>query len=216
MLTSVPESKRKDLDKVSVLTSDPASYEAEAFRSLRTAISFLGTDKDRKAVLFTSANPAEGKAIAPQLRSGSGAHRTSNPPDRCRPSPAQFEQARASGRQSARADRMFTRQAFMVDSCLPAGIENLFILPAGEKASKPAELLASCDFAGLLREALLHFDRIVLDSAPVNAVSDTQLIAKDIQSVVFVVRAVKTPERAIIRACSLLAQTGSHPRRNRL
>jgi Mrp family chromosome partitioning ATPase len=99
----------------------------------------------------------------------------------------------------------------MVDSCLPAGIENLFILPAGARASKPAELLASCDFAGLLREALLHFDRVVLDSAPVNAVSDTQLIAKDVQSVVFVVRAVKTPQRAIIRACSLLAQTGSHP-----
>ena len=58
---------------------------------------------------------------------------------------------------------------------------------------------------------MLHFDRIVLDSAPVNAVSDTQLIAKDIQSVCFVVRAVKTPGRAIVRACSLLAQTGSHP-----
>src|SRR6202043_456521 len=62
VLTSVPESKRKDLDKLSVLTSDPGSYEAEAFRSLRTAISFLGTDKDRKTVLFTSANPAEGKS----------------------------------------------------------------------------------------------------------------------------------------------------------
>ena len=65
------------------------------------------------------------------------------------------------------------------------------MLPAGERASKPAELLASCDFAGLLNEAALHFDRIVLDSAPVNAVSDTQLIAKDTQSVCFVVRAVK-------------------------
>ena len=62
VLTSVPESKRKDLDKESVLTSDPASYEAEAFRSLRTALSFLGPEKDRKTVLFTSANPAEGKS----------------------------------------------------------------------------------------------------------------------------------------------------------
>src|SRR4029077_13821916 len=34
VLTSAPESKRRDLDKVSVLTSEPASYEAEAFRSL--------------------------------------------------------------------------------------------------------------------------------------------------------------------------------------
>jgi succinoglycan biosynthesis transport protein ExoP len=51
----------------------------------------------------------------------------------------------------------------------------------------------------------------VLDSAPVNAVSDTQLIAKDVQSVCFVVRAIKTPARAITRACALLAQAGSRP-----
>ena len=45
VLTSVPESKRKNLEKESVLTTDPASYEAEAFRSLRTALSFLGPEK---------------------------------------------------------------------------------------------------------------------------------------------------------------------------
>ena len=45
VLTSVPESKRKDLDKKSALTSDPASYEAEAFRSLRTATLFPWTGK---------------------------------------------------------------------------------------------------------------------------------------------------------------------------
>src|SRR5262249_12075177 len=82
---------------------------------------------------------------------------------------------------------------------------------AGARASKPAELLASGDFAGLLKEAMHQFDRIVLDSAPVNAVSDTQLIAKDIQSVCLVVRAGKTPRRAIVRALSLLAQAASNP-----
>ncbi|MBV8176713.1 MAG: GumC family protein, partial [Verrucomicrobia bacterium] len=35
VLTTVPESKRKNRDRESVLTADPASYEAEAFRSLR-------------------------------------------------------------------------------------------------------------------------------------------------------------------------------------
>jgi succinoglycan biosynthesis transport protein ExoP len=212
VLTSVPESKRKDLDKVSVLTSDPASYEAEAFRSLRTAISFLGTDKDRKAVLFTSANPAEGKSYCSLNYAVALAHTGLRTllidADLRRPSLSRLvlSDSKAPG-----LTECLTQRAFMVDSCLPAGIENLFILPAGARASKPAELLASCDFAGLLKEALLHFDRVVLDSAPVNAVSDTQLIAKDVQSVVFVVRAVKTPQRAIIRACSLLAQTGSHP-----
>ena len=212
VLTSIPESKRKDLDKESALTSDPASYEAEAFRSLRTALSFLGPEKDRKTVLFTSANPAEGKSYCSLNYAVALAHTGLRTllidADLRRPNLSKVVLADTKGRGLTDC---LTRRASIVDCSKPTGIENLFILPAGERASKPAELLASCDFAGLLREAVLHFDRIVLDSAPVNAVSDTQLIAKDIQSVCFVVRAVKTPGRAIVRACSLLAQTGSHP-----
>jgi succinoglycan biosynthesis transport protein ExoP len=212
VLTSAPESKRKDLDKVSVLTSEPASYEAEAFRSLRTALSFLGPEKDRKTVLFTSSNPAEGKSYCSfnyaVALAQTGLRTLLIDADMRRPNLSKI----VVGATKARGlTDILTRSATILECCKPTGIENLFILPAGERVSKPAELLASCDFAGLLREAALHFDRIVLDSAPVNAVSDTQLIAKDIQSVCFVVRAVKTPGRAIVRACSLLAQTGSHP-----
>jgi polysaccharide biosynthesis transport protein len=212
VLTSVPESKRKNRDKVSALTSDPASYEAEAFRSLRTALSFLGPGKDHKTVLFTSANPAEGKSYCSLNYAVALAHTGLRTllidADLRRPnlSKVVLGDAKAQGLTDCLA-----RGATILDCCEPTGIENLFLLPAGERASKPAELLASCDFASLLKEAQLHFDRIVLDSAPVNAVSDTQLIAKEVQSVCFVVRAIKTPARAIIRACSLLAQTGSNP-----
>jgi succinoglycan biosynthesis transport protein ExoP len=212
VLTSVPESKRKNLEKESVLTTDPASYEAEAFRSLRTALSFLGAKSERKTVLFTSANPAEGKSYCSLNYAVALAHTGLRTllidADLRRPNVSKLVLADTKARGLTDC---LTRRAMIVDCCKPTGIENLFILPAGERASKPAELLASCDFAALLKEAVLHFDRIVLDSAPVNAVSDTQLIAKDIQSVCFVVRAVKTPARAIVRACSLLAQTGSHP-----
>jgi polysaccharide biosynthesis transport protein len=212
VLTSVPESRRKNLDKESVLTSDPASYEAEAFRSLRTAISFLGPEKDRKTILFTSANPAEGKSYCSLnyavALAQTGLRTLLIDADLRRPNLSRV----VLGDTKARGlTDCLTLRATVMDCFKPTGVENLFILPAGERASKPAELLASCDFSGLLKEAALHFDRIVLDSAPVNAVSDTQLIAKDIESVCFVVRAVKTPGRAILRACSLLAQTGSHP-----
>jgi polysaccharide biosynthesis transport protein len=212
VLTSVPESRRKDLDKISVLTSDPGSYEAEAFRSLRTAISFLGSAKERKTVLFTSANPAEGKSYCSlnyAVALGQIGLRTLLiDADLRRP---RLSKLVPGDPKTPGLTDCLMGQAVLADSYKPAGAENLFILSAGARAGNPAELLASCDFAGLLKEALLHFDRIVLDSAPVNAVSDTQLIAKDVQSVCFVVRAVKTPPRAIIRACSLLAQTGSHP-----
>jgi succinoglycan biosynthesis transport protein ExoP len=163
-------------------------------------------------VLFTSANPAEGKSYCSLNYAVALAHTGLRTllidADLRRPnlSKVVLGDAKARGLTDC-----LTGRATIGDCYKPTGIENLFILPAGERASKPAELLASCDFAALLNEAMVHFDRIVLDSAPVNAVSDTQLIAKDVQSVCFVVRAVKTPGRAIVRACSLLAQTGSHP-----
>ena len=212
VLTSIPESKRKNRDKVSALISDPGSYEAEAFRSLRTSHTFLGPEEDRKTVLFTSANPAEGKSFCSLnyavALAQTGLRTLLVDADLRRPnlSTAVLGHTKRRGLTDC-----LTQNASMVDSCQPTGIEHLFILPAGERASKPAELLAVSDFARLLKEALVHFDRIVLDSAPVNAVSDTQLIARDVQSVCFVVRAVKTPARAIVRACSLLAQAGSHP-----
>jgi succinoglycan biosynthesis transport protein ExoP len=212
VLASVPESKRKDLDKESVLISDPGSYEAEAFRSLRTALSFLGPEKDRKTILFTSANPAEGKTYCSfnyaVALAQMGLRTLLIDADLRRPNLSKFVLADKNGKGLTTC---LGRGANIVDCCRPAGIENLFILPTGERASKPAELLASGDFAGLLREAVLHFDRIVLDSAPINAVSDTQLIAKHVQSICFIVRACKTPGRAGIRACSLLAQAGSMP-----
>jgi polysaccharide biosynthesis transport protein len=212
VLTSVPISQRKNRDKESVLTADPASYEAEAFRSLRTTLSFLGPEKDRKAVLFTSANPAEGKTYCSfnyaVALAQTGLRTLLIDADLRRPDLSRIilGHSREPG-----ITGCLSRHATLVNCCKPTEIENLFVLPAGERASKPAELLHSCDFANLLEEAVLHFDRIVLDSAPINAVSDTQLIAKEIQSVCLVVRACKTPSRALLRACSLLAQTGNDP-----
>ena len=211
VLTSVPESRRKSIDKESALMSDPASYEAEAFRSLRTAISFMGPEQ-RRTVLFTSANPAEGKSYCSLnyavALAQTGLRTLLIDADLRRPNLSKIVLPHT---KTQGLTECLTLRSGILECSKPTEIENLFILPAGEKASKPAELLASCDFAGLLKEAELHFDRIVLDSAPVNAVSDTQLIAKDIDSICFVVRAVKTPGRAIVRACALLAKTGSHP-----
>ena len=84
-LAAIPESKRKNRKREPVLTSDPASYEAEAFRSLRTSISFLDPHTDHKTLLFTSANPEDGKSLLlSELFSRSRANGPSNAADRCR------------------------------------------------------------------------------------------------------------------------------------
>ena len=55
------------------------------------------------------------------------------------------------------------------------------------------------------------FDRIVIDSAPVLAVSDTLLMVPFVQTTCMVVRAAKTPRNAVNRALTLLSATGVRP-----
>jgi succinoglycan biosynthesis transport protein ExoP len=87
----------------------------------------------------------------------------------------------------------------------------LSILAGGRRAPNPAELLSGRSFGGLVAEAAKLFDRIVIDSAPVLAVSDTLLMTPHVQSVCMVVRAGLTARNAVNRALTLLAASGTRP-----
>jgi capsular exopolysaccharide synthesis family protein len=101
--------------------------------------------------------------------------------------------------------------AALPEASYPSGFENLTILPAGPTPPNPAELLAADDFGQLLEAAGQHFDHIVIDTAPVNVVSDTLLIASHASEVCFVVRARKTSLRKIERAQHLLRMAECRP-----
>lgn len=87
----------------------------------------------------------------------------------------------------------------------------LSILAGGRRAPNPAELLSGASFGELVAEAARLFDRVVIDSAPIIAVSDTLLMIPHIQTVTLVVRAAKTPRNAVHRAMNLLAVAGARP-----
>ena len=67
----------------------------------------------------------------------------------------------------------------------------LFILAGGQRAPSPAELLSGDCFKTLTTETAAQFDRVIIDSAPVLAVSDTLLMAPHVQTTCMVVRAGK-------------------------
>jgi succinoglycan biosynthesis transport protein ExoP len=87
----------------------------------------------------------------------------------------------------------------------------LSVLAGGRRAPNPAELLSGDSFAELLAEATRLYDRVVIDSAPVLAVSDTLLMTPSVQTVCMVVRARRTARNAVQRAILLLGGTGSRP-----
>jgi succinoglycan biosynthesis transport protein ExoP len=87
----------------------------------------------------------------------------------------------------------------------------LSVLAGGRRAPNPAEILAGPFFGQLVAKAAKLFDRVVIDSAPILAVSDTLLMTPYVQTVCIVLRARKTPRPAVHRAISLLTSAGIRP-----
>ena len=72
--------------------------------------------------------------------------------------------------------------------------ENLDILPGGPIPPNPTELVARTALDEAITELKKHYDYIILDTAPVGMVTDSALIARVANSLVYVCRADYTPK----------------------
>jgi len=212
----------------------PEGPAAESFRNLRASLSLLGPETERKVFLFTSAVPNEGKsfssanyslALAQQgyrvllidgdLRRPSlqkifrleaildGGHNMLTGVVDCLVGAAKLEtsvRTVSAGRIELEANEKLTATG-----------GRLSILTGGRRAPNPAELLSGPSFGKLVEEAARLFDRVVIDSAPVLAVSDTLLMTPLVQTVCVVVRAGHTPRNAVQRALGMLTGAGGPP-----
>ena len=66
---------------------------------------------------------------------------------------------------------------------------NLFILPGGAVPPNPTELLARKGLETAIEQLKEHFDYVILDTAPIGMVTDTQLIARIADLTMYVCRA---------------------------
>lgn len=194
------------------MLKEPDSIAAESFRSLRAGLSLLGPEDERKVLLFTSAVPSEGKSFSSTNYAVSLAqqgHRTLLiDADLRRPS---IHKIFGTTRDLPGVTDVLVGRAELAATARTCEVENLYVLAGGSKAPNPAELLSSQSFAEVVAEATRQFDRIVIDSAPVLAVSDTLIITPYVQSLCLVVRSGHTPRNAVQRAIGLLEGVGNRP-----
>ncbi len=86
----------------------------------------------------------------------------------------------------------------------------LCVLPAGAVTSHGAELLESDRFRTLLKKMEDRFDLVVIDTPPLNVVTDSAAIAARVQSVLLVVRAGRTDSTALEFTLERLERAGAH------
>lgn len=197
-LGTVPLVGRKARSKSSperIFIDSPKSDFAEAIRTVRTAVVLSGLDDPHRVVLVTSSVPGEGKTtIAINLAVALGQL------ERVLLVDADMRRASVGLRLglSAEAPGLSNLVAgtATIDECIhPLEGTNLHCLPAGLMPPNPLELLSSQRFRQTLEELEQRYDRIVLDSAPAQAVSDALVLSRLCNAVIFVIRADATPRQ---------------------
>lgn len=184
----------------------PDSREAEAFRTVRTAILYRAPKEKARTILFTSPAAGEGKSTVVSNLAIAIAHAGQKVVvvDADLRHPRQHilfsMDHKAKGLSSVLAGKMSLEEAIEHTS-----IENLSVLTCGPAVSNPSETINSESFARIVQQLAEEYDRVIVDSPPVVAVADAQILAALCDATVLVLRAQASTRRISLLAHNSLA-----------
>jgi polysaccharide biosynthesis transport protein len=187
------------------IAQKPLSAFSESVRSLYSGLQLSNVDQPPKVVVMTSSVPQEGKTSLAvslgRLASKSGARVILIDCDLRRPAVgAQFSPRRPeAGLVEVLAGKRDLASVLHRDPISP-----LEFVPVAAPPANPADLLGSMAMKKLIEILRQHYDFIVIDAAPVLPVSDTRLLARLADKVVYVVRWDSTPREAVANGIKLL------------
>lgn len=180
---------------------------AESIRTMRTALTLSKRDKNSKVLAITSTLPAEGKSttalnlafalgqvqktllIDADLRKPSIGRRLGHAPF-------------TPGLTDVLNNDISFAEAIHRDEqdCID-------VLVAGQYSPSPLELLSSPEFAALLDQLRGQYERIIIDTPPAMAVSDSQVIAERCDAVIYVIKEDSTRIRPAMEGISRILES---------
>ncbi|WP_394186733.1 CpsD/CapB family tyrosine-protein kinase [Metabacillus halosaccharovorans] len=182
----------------------PKSPIAEQFRTIRTNIQFSIVDEELQTMIVTSSGPAEGKSTTTAnlavVFAQQGKRVLLIDADLRKPTVHYtFRTENHIG-----LSNVLTRQSSLEEAVTVTAQEKLWVLPSGPIPPNPSELLGSKGMKTLLEQAKNEYDVIILDTPPVLAVTDAQVLSNLADGVVLVVSSGKTETDAAKKAKELL------------
>ena len=186
-----------------VMEKAPKSIDAEAYRSLRSNIEYSSFDDEYRVIVVTSSVPGEGKsttsgnlAIA-LAQSGNSVLLVDC--DMRKPSiHKKFKISNAAGT----AELLLRKKSF--EEVANNYNENLTIITAGKIPPNPSEMLASRAMTAFIEEMKKEFKYIILDTPPLQAVTDAQVLSTKADGVLLVVRAGSTKREMVFNSVDLI------------
>jgi len=195
VLAEIPKAFDRELDlKDSVfVTRDPSSMVSRGFRSFRTSLSA----RMARSVMVTSASPGEGKSFCSAnlavLQANKGYRTLLVDADFCKPRMAEIfvDPLRGQADQGSSATQKLCQETIFKD---------LFLMSCERYTSKTGEPMKGEIFAKMLQDAYQAFDCVIVDTSPLNVISDGLDYSRHADAVVLVVKSGETKVDAAQRS----------------
>ena len=208
-LTWIPHHKSNDKESSEtpgfVVLDETDAPVSESFRTIKTRIQQSWVDSDLpKIILVTSPAENEGKSFVSANLAGiftqSNRRTLLIDCDLRRPT---IHIKMGVDKKPGLADYL-SRKLKFDDVIRKTTRNNLSFITSGTIPSNPAEILESKAFNNFLQEIKDFFDIIILDSPPILAVVDSEIMAKQVDGTILVISADKTENRLMKDAVDLL------------
>lgn len=196
------------LQRRRILSEKSSFYVQEAYRTLRTNISFSLPGDGCKCLCVTSSNTREGKSIN-TLNMAIAFAQAGNrvllvDADMRRPSLARLMVEKAAPGLS----NVLIGQATPEKAIRKGIYDNLDFLFSGDIPPNPAEIMGSHAMEYFLNEQKKNYDYIFVDTPPVGVVTDVCVLAKSLDGALFLIWQNKTEKESVKRSIRQLEMAG--------
>lgn len=192
-----------------VMERKPKSVVSEAYRTLRTNIQYSSFDKKIQSIVVTSAEAAEGKSTV------SGNLALAFAQNENRVIIVDCDLRKPSVHKNFKVSNLAGLTEVLIgkaqlNEVIQKRNEHLDILTSGKIPPNPAEMLASSAMTNLIDKLKEEYDVIIIDSAPLGAVTDAQILSTKVDGTILVTRAERTKREVVLEAKNSLEKVGAN------
>lgn len=192
-----------------IVDKEPKSIAAESYRTLRTNIQYSSFDKEYRVIVVTSSEPGEGKSTT------AGNLALSIAQDNKKVILIDCDLRKPSIHKKFKISNLVGLSDVMVGKEELTKVvhrynKNLVVLTSGKIPPNPSEMLSSKTMSNLIESLKETFDYIILDTPPVQAVTDSQILSTKADGTILVVRADRTEKESVQNAVNLLKKVNAN------